>query len=162
MNAEEDIKVRLAVEADLTRIAELTEIAYRPWTELLGYPPFPVTADHAPYQKAGLTWVAVDMAGHIPALIEMELEPGTWGIFNVAVDPKAQGQGLGHMMLDFVEREGIARGFGAISLYTNQKMTQNMDFYSRRGYAVTAERENLKRPGHFIIDMEKKLSGAAG
>ncbi|WP_193180107.1 GNAT family N-acetyltransferase [Nisaea sediminum] len=152
-------KVRPAVPGDLRRIAELTELSYRPWAEILGYPPFPVTADHAEYVSAGLTWLAENEDGAIPALIEMELEPGAWGIFNVAVDPAFQGRGLGHLMLDFAEREGISRGFAAITLYTNRKMIRNIELYRRRGYAITAERENPKRPGHFIVDMKKKFAG---
>lgn len=162
MSADGTPTVRRAVPDDLPRIAELTELAYRPWTDMLGYPPFPVTADHAAYVSAGLTWVAEDGNGAIPALIEMELEPGAWGIFNVAVDPAFQGQGLGHLMLDFAERELVSRGFEVITLYTNRKMVRNIELYRRRGYAVTAERENTKRPGHFIVDMEKKLAGSAG
>jgi ribosomal protein S18 acetylase RimI-like enzyme len=156
-----DFRVRPAGRADIPRIAELTELSYRPWTEMLGYPPFPVTADHGDYVAAGLTWVAEDENGTVTALIEMELEEGRWGIFNVAVAPEFQGRGLGHLMLDFAEREGIARGFRTISLYTNRKMVRNIELYRRRGYVVTAERENTKRPGHFIVDMEKTLAGQA-
>jgi hypothetical protein len=40
-------------------------------------------------------------------------------------------------------------------------MVRNIELYRRRGYVVTAERENTNRPGHFIVDMEKTLAGQA-
>ena len=157
MSAGTDLRIRPATAGDIGRIAELTELAYRPWTELLGYPPFPVTADHGAYVESGLAWVAEPDGGPVCALIEMELDPGIWGIFNVAVDPDAHGRGYGRTMLSFAEREGVARGFDSIRLYTNKRMVRNIELYRHFGYAVTGERENAKRPGHFIVDMEKPL-----
>lgn len=151
------LPIRPATTADIDGIAALTERAYRPWTELLGYPPFPVTADHGAYVEAGLSWVGISETGQVCALMEMELDPGIWGIFNVAVDPEAHGRGHGRQMLEFAEREGRARGFKAIRLYTNKKMERNIELYRRFGYAVTGERLNPARPGHVIVDMEKPL-----
>ena len=66
---------------------------------------------------------------------------------NVAVDPEAQGSGLGRMMLEYAEQAARAAGYRAIRLYTNEAMTENISLYSRIGYAEThrAEEKGLKR-----------------
>jgi len=66
---------------------------------------------------------------------------------NVAVDPDAQGSGLGRRMLEYAEQAARAAGYQAIKLYTNETMTENISLYSRIGYAEThrAEEKGLKR-----------------
>lgn len=66
---------------------------------------------------------------------------------NVAVDPDAQGSGLGRLMLEYAEQAARAAGYRAIRLYTNEAMTENISLYSRIGYAEThrVEEKGLKR-----------------
>ena len=74
---------------------------------------------------------------------------------NVAVDPDAQGSGLGRLMLEYAEQAARAAGYPAIRLYTNEAMTENISLYSRIGYTEThrAEEKGLKR-----VYMVKALS----
>ena len=74
---------------------------------------------------------------------------------NVAVDPDAQGTGLGRQMLEFAEQSAKEAGFSAIRLYTNEAMTENIGLYSRIGYAEThrAAEKGLRR-----VYMVKNLS----
>jgi ribosomal protein S18 acetylase RimI-like enzyme len=76
---------------------------------------------------------------------------------NVAVAPDAQGSGLGRRMLEFAERVAAERGYGAIKLYTNEAMTENIALYRRIGYAEThrIEEKGLRR-----VYMRKPLGKA--
>ena len=76
---------------------------------------------------------------------------------NVAVAPEAQGSGLGRLMLEFAERAAIEAGYRAITLYTNEAMTENIALYTRIGYAEThrVEEKELRR-----VYMRKPLGKA--
>lgn len=59
---------------------------------------------------------------------------------NVVVDPAAQGFGHGRRLLQFAEETARARGRGAMTLYTNEKMWENMTLYPRLGFVETGRR----------------------
>ncbi|MFD0851837.1 GNAT family N-acetyltransferase, partial [Actinomadura adrarensis] len=59
---------------------------------------------------------------------------------NVAVRPEAQGRGAGSTLLELAERRARELGFDEVSLYTNEKMTENIAYYGRRGYVETHRR----------------------
>lgn len=58
-------------------------------------------------------------------------------IDNVAVSPAAQGRGLGTVLLRQAERFAAGYGLGRVRLYTNEAMTENVDYYARRGFVET-------------------------
>jgi ribosomal protein S18 acetylase RimI-like enzyme len=128
------------------------------WIAEMGFAPMPVDADHGRFIGAELSWVATTEDGSVCAVVEMEPDAGDWTVFNVAVGRLFQGKGLGPYMLAFAERVGAERGHSEIRLYTNRRMTRNIELYRRLGYSITGERTNSKRPGHFIVDMAKKLA----
>ena len=53
---------------------------------------------------------------------------------NVAVSPDLQGQDIGRRLIAFAEHFARDSGFGAVELYTNEKMTENLIFYPQIGY----------------------------
>ncbi len=61
-------------------------------------------------------------------------------IENVAVRPALQGSGLGRLLLRFAEDSAVERGLSELHLYTNVHMTENLAYYSRRGYIETGRR----------------------
>ena len=58
-------------------------------------------------------------------------------IDNIAVDPAAQGQGLGRKLIDHAVGEARRLGLPALSLYTNVAMTENLAMYRRMGFVET-------------------------
>jgi ribosomal protein S18 acetylase RimI-like enzyme len=56
---------------------------------------------------------------------------------NVAIDPAFQRHGLGTALLEFAEQQAHVHDRRAIELYTNEKMTENLEFYPRLGYVET-------------------------
>ena len=53
---------------------------------------------------------------------------------NVAVDPEYQGSGHGFSLIEFAEQAAKSAGYDRVELYTNAKMTENLEFYRRLGY----------------------------
>jgi ribosomal protein S18 acetylase RimI-like enzyme len=77
-------------------------------------------------------------------------------IENVAVDPEAQGTGLGRQLMDFAEDEARRRGLGRLRLYTNEVMTENLAIYEHLGYH---EVDRRSQDGYRRVFMEKLLHG---
>jgi ribosomal protein S18 acetylase RimI-like enzyme len=53
---------------------------------------------------------------------------------NVAVDPEAQGTGLGRLLLDVADQRAHAAGLSRVRLYTNAAMHENLHYYPRQGF----------------------------
>lgn len=53
---------------------------------------------------------------------------------NVAIAPQHQGKGYGGGVFALLEARAKVFGLAAIELYTNEKMTENLDFYPRLGF----------------------------
>jgi GNAT superfamily N-acetyltransferase len=118
-----EAQIRLAVPADLDAIVALTEAAYRPYTELLGRPPLPVTEDYAPHIEDGGVWL-LELADELGGLIVLEKGADHLLIFSVAVAPAFQGKGLGVRLLEWAEEQTRKAGFGEVRLYTNARGAQ--------------------------------------
>jgi ribosomal protein S18 acetylase RimI-like enzyme len=73
---------------------------------------------------------------------------------NVAVSPRAQGAGLGRMMLEYAERAAVEAGYKRIRLYTNEAMTENIALYARIGYVET---HRVEEKGFRRVYMVKRL-----
>ena len=76
----------------------------------------------------------------IAGLIVMFARDDHWFVENIAVDPLFQGKGLGAKLMAFAEAEASRHARARIELYTNQKMTENLDFYPKLGYKRFDER----------------------
>ena len=63
-------------------------------------------------------------------------------IENVAVDPLAQGRGIGRGLLEHAEHEAAALGLDELRLYTNAAMTENIALYARLGYREDGRRSD--------------------
>jgi ribosomal protein S18 acetylase RimI-like enzyme len=89
----------------------------------------------------------------VGALI-LEDEPDALMLYNIAVSPDAQGQGLGRRLIAFTEAEARRRGYGLLKLYTNEKMVENVAMYPRLGFTET---HRGSEAGHRRVYFEKRL-----
>ncbi|MGB0389408.1 MAG: GNAT family N-acetyltransferase, partial [Ardenticatenaceae bacterium] len=89
----------------------------------------------------------------VGVVVLMEKEDGML-LDNVAVDPDYQGQGLGRQLIEWAHAEVHRRGFDQISLYTHEKMTQNIHIYQKLGYL---ESERRREYGYDRVYMKKYL-----
>jgi ribosomal protein S18 acetylase RimI-like enzyme len=70
-------------------------------------------------------------------LLVMQPTEGHLVLENIAVAPSVQNMGLGSRLLHLAEQHALAMGLPEIRLYTNEAMTENLDYYPRRGYRET-------------------------
>lgn len=118
-------KVRLAIAADVEAIAGIVERAYGVYVERIGMRPGPMDADYAEKVRSGLVFVAEE-DGEVVGLIVLVEMPGRLLIENVAVDPARQGEGIGGRLLAFAEEAARAAGIDTLTLFTHEKMTENL------------------------------------
>jgi len=140
------ITTRPATPRDVDVLARLARDAYQRYTARIGRPPAPMTADYEAAVDDGTVSVAVD-GGRIVGFVVLLDADDHLLLENVAVDPRAQGQGVGARLLALAEEEARRRGHDRIELYTNEAMTENLDYYPRKGYVETGrgERDGYRR-----------------
>ncbi len=133
--------IRPAVAADAARIAAIVEAAYRPYLERMDRRPAPMDDDYAARIAEGLTFV-LEADGEIGGILVLETHADHLLLDNLAVDPARHGQGLGRRLLAFTEAEARRRGYGAVELFTNEVMVENIALYRRLGYVETGRRQD--------------------
>lgn len=90
---------------------------------------------------SGEVWVAYDERG-LTGVLVLETAVDHLLVENLAVAPDRQGTGLGSTLLAFAESQARASELPEVRLYTNEAMTDNVAFYSRRGYVETHRGED--------------------
>jgi 2-keto-3-deoxy-L-fuconate dehydrogenase len=149
-------RLRRAGSADVAAVVALQQAAYAPNRIILGREPLPLQFDYAEVLTAKEAWIAEDEAGASGLLI-LELRPGEVHIWSVSVAPRAQGKGVGNRLLAAAEDRARELGIGLMTLLTGAKLTRNIAWYERRGYAL-ARIEEL--PDRKIVHMQKTIAVA--
>lgn len=146
--------VRLAKHDDLSEVEGIVSRAYSPYVERIGQNPGSMADDYCILIGSGCVHV-VEIDGRVQAILVLIPEASTLLLGNIAVEPSAQGMGLGGRLLNYAEQVARTLGYRAIRLYTNEAMTENIVLYNRIGYAEThrAEEHGLKR-----VHMTKSLA----
>lgn len=119
--------------ADVVAIEALVRKAYEPYVERIGREPAPMTADYAAAIANGHVLLARE-GSHLLGVLVTEPHKEYLLIENIAVDPGARGAGVGRALLERAEAEARALGLSELRLYTNEKMTENLAYYPRRGF----------------------------
>jgi len=146
--------IRPAQREDVESIRTLVERAYGPWVPVIGRRPGPMDWDYAELVAGGdvYVWAAPDVVG---LLVLRPTDGGALMVENVAVDPVAQGKGLGRSMLAFAEQQARERGIDELRLYTHERMTTNIELYERLGWI---EYDRLVEHGFARVFMKKQVS----
>jgi ribosomal protein S18 acetylase RimI-like enzyme len=135
-------------------IADCARLAYAKYLPRIGREPAPMVADFPGAIAAGEVHVLV--AGRtLLGFIVFRDGPDHLFIKNIAVHPDWQGRGFGRKLMAFAEATAVERGLGALMLYTNVKMTENVPFYHGLGFV---ESEHRLEDGFERVYMEKKLA----
>lgn len=149
------IQFRSAEPADAAAIRDIVRAAYARWVPVIGREPLPMRVDYDKAVREHRFDLAVEK-GAIVGLIEtMRHEDHIW-IENVAVVPKAQGRGIGRLLLDGAERRAVEAGRPELRLLTNGAFEANVLLYRKHGYTVDREKEFMNG---ITVYMSKRLAG---
>ena len=144
--------LRRATADDLPAIKAVIDAAYARYLTRMDKPPAPMFRDYGPSVRAGTTWVT---GSPITAVLTLCPRDDHLYVENIAVDPGAQGRGLGRALMEFAEQEAARRGLSRMALVTHEAMTENQAIYARLGYV---EIERRSEDGYRRIYMEKPLT----
>ena len=126
--------IRLARAADLIQAQAVVTAAFTPFIAVIGRPPAPMARDLASAIAAGQLY----LAGTAPGLGLLLCQPkgDALEVDILAVDPAAQGQGLGRTLMAEAEQIARRQGLAAITLYTNAAMTGAQRLYDGLGFTL--------------------------
>ena len=126
--------LRRATCADLAAVTALQRAAYAKNRAILGVEPLPLLAD---YEKvfADYEVYLAEREGALDGVLILEPRADDLLIWSVATAPATQGRGTGNRMLGFAESRARELGLACIRLYTGEKLTGNIAWYTRHGYA---------------------------
>ncbi len=138
---------------DAPALRDLVRAAYAHYIPRLGREPAPMTDDYPARIAAGQAWV-LEQDGALVGALVLEDTPDALMLYNIAVAPAAQGQGLGRRLVAFTEAEARRRGHALLRLFTNERMVENVAMYPRLGFAET---HRGSEAGHRRVYFEKRL-----
>lgn len=149
-----DLAIRPARAEDATAVTECVVAAYRHYIPRLGKPPGPMLDDYREVIQQHRVLVLTDEANIIGVLVLIRQHQSLL-VDNVAVHPDYQGRGLGRKLMMLAEEEARRLGFITVTLYTNERMTENLGLYKKLGYTET---ERKTEQGYHRVYMRKSLS----
>lgn len=128
---------------DVPAIIFMVNGAYSHYTERIGKPPAPMTADYNQLLTTHDVFVLREAEGSQAIGSIVLLAPDgsdAVNINNLVVDVTAQGKGYGKMLMQFAEDLARERGRKALELYTNVKMYENIELYAKLKFTETGRR----------------------
>jgi ribosomal protein S18 acetylase RimI-like enzyme len=131
--------IRPARREDEAAVSDCVRASYAVYVARLGATPGPMLDDYAARIAQGVVYVLAD-GGAVQGLVVTWPAGDCQFVDNIAVHPRAQERGWGRQLLAFVERLARQGGRGAICLYTNEAMTENLALYRRWGFVETGRR----------------------
>lgn len=133
------VSFRRAEAGEAEAIRALVRDAYALYVPRMGREPAPMVADYAGLIASGMLEVA-ELEGVIVGILVCYGRADHLHVENVAVSSSAQGKGVGRALMARAETRAWELSLGAIELYTNEVMEENLPFYAALGYAETGRR----------------------
>jgi len=146
--------LRLAEPSEAGAVKQLIDAAFGHYFARIGRPPAPMTLDIPAEIDAAHVWVTTAADGRLIGALVMYAAAEGWYVDTVAVEPSAQGQGLGRALMAGAERVCAERGLPAVYLCTNLLMTENQRLYPHLGYIETGRRHEA---GHDRVYYRKAV-----
>lgn len=135
----EPLSINPAEPSDASAILALIRLAYAMYVDRIGREPAPMRSDMPSLIAKGGIHV-LRRGSALLGSIRLTVVGDALEVNDLVVDPATQGQGLGRKLMTFAEETARARGLSAVTLYTNEKMVENLALYPRLGFKETGRR----------------------
>ncbi len=129
-------ETRLAVPEDEAAVQACVNGAYGLYLDRMSTAPAPMLDDYGQLIDRGVVHLAVEDTT-VLGLVVMWPKDDHLYVDNIAVDPSSQGKGVGKVLIDLAQSHARIHHFSEVRLYTNEAMTENLDYYPRRGFVET-------------------------
>ena len=120
----------------------------------MGQKPAPMVADYSAHLQDDMIFVAEDTGPRkvIGYVVIMAKDDEYW-LETIAVEPSSSKKGVGSRLMAYAE-DYISQFASEYHLYTNVKMTENIDWYLRLGFTET---KRQKVDGYERVYFKKRL-----
>lgn len=135
----EAILVETARAEDVATIKPMVDAAYSKYIERLGKLPAAMTEDYDKLVETRSVYV-LRVCGSVVGSVLLSRDGDSIKVNNLVVDPSAQGRGYGRVLMDHAEDMARAQGLAAVTLFTNEKMHENISLYTKIGFTETGRR----------------------
>ena len=135
----EKLVVERAKAEDVPVIKPMVDAAYSKYIERLGKLPAAMNSDYDKLLETQNVYV-LRIRSRVVGSILLSRDGDAIKINNLVVDPSAQGRGYGRVLMDYAEQTARAQGLAAVTLFTNEKMHENIALYTKIGFTETGRR----------------------
>jgi N-acetylglutamate synthase-like GNAT family acetyltransferase len=132
----EEPAVDIAKAIDVPSIKLITDADYSKYIEVLGMLPAAMKGQYdkiIEMQKVHVLRADGDVVGSI--ILSTAGDSVT--VDNLVVAPSAQGRGFGRGLMKYAEDKARGQGLAAVTLFANEKIDDNIDWYTRIGFIET-------------------------
>jgi ribosomal protein S18 acetylase RimI-like enzyme len=132
----DDPVIRAGTMGDVADIRNIARAAYSKYIPRIGHMPAPMTADYDA-DVAAFRAVVIQVREELCGYMISWPEADGYFIENIGIDPRYQGQRLGRRLIEYAVSEARRCGLNALTLYTNEAMTENLAMYAHFGFIET-------------------------
>ncbi|MBK4215535.1 GNAT family N-acetyltransferase [Paracoccus caeni] len=138
-----DLIIRPATSADAALLPQVERRAgenFRQWPGLEWIAEDEVTSEtrHLEMIAGGLVLLSTQSDGQISGFASTEMLGNAMHLWQIAVEPDHQGQGIGSALIARCRTEAMARSAKALTLTTFRDVPWNGPWYRRLGFAILA------------------------
>jgi ribosomal protein S18 acetylase RimI-like enzyme len=130
------VSVRVARAGEASEIRRIARAAYSKYIPRIGREPAPMAADYEA-DIAARRAVVIEADEKLRGYMVAWPEGDAYFIENIGIEPQHQASGLGRRLIDHAVAEARRAGLSALSLYTNEAMTENLAMYAHIGFLET-------------------------
>ena len=149
----EELIIRTANLSDAKKVASCVNLAYEKYIVRINKKPAPMLDNYELLIREGNVYIG-EYAGEIVGILVLKDFDDYILLDNVAVFPSYQGRGFGRQLILFAEDNAIGKNIREIRLYTNVKMIENINLYTRLGFV---EYDKKDEDGYHRLYMKKML-----
>ncbi len=132
----ENLVVETAKAEDVPAIKPMIDAAYSKYIERFGKLPAAMTADYDKLVETQSLYV-LRVGSNVIGSVLLSRNDDSIKVNNLVVEPSAQGRGYSRVLMDHAENMARAQGLAAVTLFTNEKMHENIALYTKIGFIET-------------------------
>ena len=135
----ENLVVETAKAEDVPAIKPMIDAAYSKYIERFGKLPAAMTADCDKLVETQSLYV-LRVGSNVIGSVLLSRDGDSIKVNNLVVEPSAQGRGYSRMLMSYAESMARAQGLAAVTLFTNEKMHENIALYTKLGFTETGRK----------------------